>query len=416
MQSVEARTSPFESRLVPASAARPGDDPIFALNAQAQGRAASGESILNSTLGALMTDEGRLAILPTVFEAFRRVPAERAAAYAPISGDREFLDAVIGDLFGDSRLSAMAVAAATPGGTGACHHAIVNFLEPGQKLLTSSYYWGPYAILADHTRRGLETFSMFAQDGSFDVDAMETAIDRLIDEQGRVLLFLNTPCHNPTGFSLDDGDWERIVAVLERAGQRAPVTLLLDLAYAKFARPDSIRWPRYVERLAGKVGLLFAWTASKGFAQYGSRVGALIAIESDPVERDRIRNAIGYSCRGTWSNCNHLGMLAITEVLTDPELRSRCDAERDELRRLLDERVDVFQDLAKKAGLRYPRYEGGFFVAVFTPDAEATCTHMRERGVYVVPLDGAVRIALCCTRVADLPRLVDALVAGIPPA
>ena len=26
----------------------------------------------------------------------------------------------------------MAVAAATPGGTGACHHAIVNCLEPGQ--------------------------------------------------------------------------------------------------------------------------------------------------------------------------------------------------------------------------------------------------------------------------------------------
>ena len=29
----------------------------------------------------------------------------------------------------------------------------MNFLEPGQKLLTTSYYWGPYEILATHTRR-----------------------------------------------------------------------------------------------------------------------------------------------------------------------------------------------------------------------------------------------------------------------
>ena len=43
------------------AAARPGNDPIFALNAEANRRAAAGESILNSTLGALMTDDGRLA-------------------------------------------------------------------------------------------------------------------------------------------------------------------------------------------------------------------------------------------------------------------------------------------------------------------------------------------------------------------
>ena len=401
------------TRLIASSAERPGDDPIFALHAAAQRRAAAGDDVLNSTIGALMLDDGHMAVMPTVFEAFRSVAPERASAYAPISGPPEFLDAVIRDLFGEGPLASQAVAAATPGGTGACHHAIVNFLEPGQKLLTASYFWGPYGILAEHTRRRLETFEMFTSEGGLDVGALETALERIMDEQGRALLLLNTPCHNPTGYSLDDRDWEGVAAALERAAEKGPVALLLDLAYLRFAAPESIRWPRYVERLAGKVSLLFAWTASKGFAQYGARVGACVAVDPDPRERERIKNALGYSCRGTWSNCNHLGMLAVAKVLNEPDLRAKADAERNELCRLLHERVSVFNELAPKAGLSYPRYEGGFFVSVFTPDALETCRVMQEQGVFVVPLKGAVRVAICATAAKDLPRLVEALEAGV---
>lgn len=409
------QTGPF-TRLIPASANRPGDDPIFALNAEANRRAKEGEDILNSTLGALMTDEAKLAVMPSVFEAFRRIPPDRAASYAPISGPPRYLDAILADLFEGTDLATHAVAAATPGGTGACHHAIVNFLEPGQKLLTPSYYWGPYGVLAQHTRRGVETFEMFDAQGGLDIDALEERLAHLAEAQGRALVILNTPCNNPTGYSMHDADWERLVPVLTRVGERVPVALLLDLAYAKFAEPGTARWPHHVQKLLGKVTLLMAWTASKGFAQYGARVGALVAVDPDPAERARIRAALGYSCRGTWSNCNHLGMLAITELLTDPELRAKSDAEREELRLLLDERVRVFNQLAGAAGLSYPRYEGGFFVSVFTPDAERTAKAMTEQGVYVVPLEGAVRVALCATRAADLPRLVETLKAGVEAA
>jgi len=397
-----------ESHLIPESANRPGDDPIFALNAKAQARAKAGEDVLNLTIGALMRDDGRMAVMPTVFEAYRRIDPEQAAAYAPISGPPAFLRSVIEDLFPDSSFVEQAVAVATPGGTGAIHHAIVNFLEPGESLLTTSYYWGPYGILAKHTRRGIETFDMFDVEGRFNTASMEVALDRLIARQDRVLILLNTPCHNPTGYSLDDDDWERAIAVILRAAERTPVTLMLDLAYAKFAKPGSIRWPSYMERLAGNVNMLFAWTASKAFAQYGARIGACIAVEPDPEERARIENALGFSCRGTWSNCNHLGMLAITEILTDPELHRSCDAERAELRRLLRERVLVFNEHAARAELLYPRYEGGFFVAVFTPDAQRTTEIMQAKGVFVVPLNGAVRVALCATPTNKIPRLVEA--------
>ena len=403
----------FVSTLIPSAAGRPGDDPIFALNAEAQRRAAAGESVLNATLGALMEDDGKLAVIPSVIEALARVPAAKAAAYAPISGDAPFLKAVIADVYGESALAGMTVAAATPGGTGALYQAITNFLEPGQALLTTNYYWGPYATIAAHTGRRLETFEMFSPAGGFHLAAFEEGLARTLERQGRALVFLNSPCHNPTGYSLDEREWEALAGSVQRAAERAPVVLLVDLAYARFGSKSSQNWTRHVPAMCGPATVLVAWSASKSFAQYGARVGALLGTSSDAAERTRIANALSFACRGTWSNCNHLGLLAIAELLSEPSLRARADSERERLIRLLDERVAAFNREAARAGLKYPRYEGGFFVSVFCSDPEKTAAKMREEGVFVVPLKeksgGAVRVALCSTPAKDVPRLVAAL-------
>jgi len=408
-------TRDWASGLIPAAAGRAGDDPIFALNAEATARAQKGETILNATIGALMEDDGRLAILPAVVDAMARVPVAKAAAYAPILGEAEFLRAVIDDLFDSGPLAKLAIAAATPGGTGAIHHAILNFLEPNQSLLTTSYFWGPYQVIAASTGRGVETFDMFDAQDRFDLEAFETALGHQIARQGRALVLLNFPCHNPTGYSLDEREWRGVTDIVRAAGERAPVAFLLDHAYARFGSASSQAWVAHAARMVGSAVLLVAWTASKSFAQYGSRTGALVAVHVDPREREAIRGALGFSCRGTWSNCNHLGQLTIASMLVDPELRARADTDRRRLLHLLGERVAAFQREASRTRLRFPRYEGGFFVSVFTPDAERTAKALREEGVYVVPLKGAVRVALCSTPVRDVARLVRTLATCIGP-
>lgn len=407
---------PFPTNLIPASADRPGDDPIFALNAEAQRRARAGESVVNATLGALMEDDGTLAVMPAVIDAFQRVPLKKAAAYAPIAGDAEFLRAVVRDLYVEGPLVQESIAVATAGGTGALHHAVTNFLEPGDALLTTDFFWGPYQTIATETRRRVETFATFDASGRFHVAAFEAALDRQVRDQGRALVFLNTPCHNPTGYSLDDAEWSAVADVVRSAAQKGPVALLIDFAYARFGSKASQGWTRHVARIMDPAVVLVAWSASKSFAQYGARVGALVATHPDQDERVRIQNALAFSCRGTWSNCNHLGLLAITDLLSEPAQRAKADLERAHLVALLDERVRVFNREAADAKLRHPRYEGGFFVSVFTPDADVTARSMREEGVFVVPLSGAVRVALCSTPARDVPRLVGALARGVAAA
>ena len=134
--------------LIPSHQGRPADDPIFALNREATQRRQRGESIVNATVGALLDDDGKLAILPTAARAVHEVPPVEWATYAPIAGTPDFLRAVVDDLLaGEPELRRVAIAAATPGGSGALRHAIGNFLEEGQALLTTNWFWGPYETL-----------------------------------------------------------------------------------------------------------------------------------------------------------------------------------------------------------------------------------------------------------------------------
>lgn len=396
--------------LIPSHQGRPSDDPIFALNREATQRKQRGESIVNATVGALLDDDGSLAVLPTAARVVHEVPSVEWATYAPIAGSPDFLRAVMDDLFaGQPELRASAVAAATPGGSGALRHAIANYLEPGQALLTASFFWGPYQTLADEADRKVATFNMFAADGSLDIASLDRALGKLVAEQGRALVFLNDPCNNPTGYSMRAGEWDAVVACIASHAERAPVTLLCDCAYFAYSASDPRAFLSRVKPLLGKAVILFAWSASKTFTHYGLRVGAIVACVADEKERAMTEAALSYSCRGTWSNCSRGGLSAITRLLVDPALRAASDAERDVFKAKLRARVDAFNAHAPAKKLKYPRYEGGFFVTVFHDDAFGKAESMRKDGVFVVPQKGALRVALCSVAERDVARLVDAL-------
>lgn len=395
--------------LIPSRRQRSGDDPIFTLNAEAKARLAKGEDIVNATIGSLLTDDGRLAVMPTVVEALASVPADVGAAYAPIAGRRDFRDAVVADLLGPYGMADAGVCVATPGGSGALRMAMDDFLDHGQKVLTSSHFWGPYGTLAEESGHKLDTFNNFDADGRFDVAALDAKLAEVLAEQGRALLILNTPCHNPTGYSLDAREWEGVVEVLEKHASTGPIVLLIDIAYAYYAEAGLEVAMSAAKRLADTVQVLFAWSASKSFAQYGLRIGSLVAVVNDDEARNRVDNAFTYSCRGLWSNCNALGQAAIAKILTSEKLNQQVTQERAQLVTMLAKRVEHWNSLASGTVITYPRYRGGFFTTVFTDDAQARAAELRKRGIFVVPMRGAMRVAMCSVNNEQIDRIVSAL-------
>ena len=227
-----------------------------------------------------------------------------------------------------------------------------------------------------------------------------------------MLLVLNTPGQNPTGYTLSEDDWSAIAEAVESVPADVPVTVLLDLAYVRYV-PEPEAWWDAVDRFLARGTVLLAWTASKTFTLYGARVGALVALHPSRPVLQQIDQALNLSCRGTWTACNHQGQLGVLRLLDDEKLRRASDAERRELVDLLGARWDAFASSIAGLGLETPPFHGGFFTCVLTEDAEGLATRLQERDVFTVPVSGAIRIALCATPADRMEELATAIGASL---
>ena len=78
-------------------------DKLFGVSALAKARIAEigKENVINSTLGVLLDDNGKLVVLSSVMEALHELRPEEFAAYAPIIGIPEYKEAVTKAVFLD---------------------------------------------------------------------------------------------------------------------------------------------------------------------------------------------------------------------------------------------------------------------------------------------------------------------------
>ncbi len=395
-------------QLIPSRRAFPSDDPIFALNAEAQACKAAGGSVLNATVGALLDDGGQLVVLATVMDLWRELGALEVAPYAPIAGDPAFLKALVQRHW--PALTSPGAACATPGGSGALGLSLRNFLERGQSVLTTAPFWGPYATLAAENGMGVATAPWPSPGRPLNAEAWHGAIQRLMKAQGRVLVWLNDPCHNPTGRSLSAADRAVLAGLLREAAALGPVTLLLDFAYLDYTREPAAVAAALADYAAlgaeGTVLVGACMSLSKSLTLYGARSGAIaFPWSTDPA----LQAALTQSCRGTWSNCAKAPQALLLRLAADGKAQARLAAEHHHWSEVLGDRARALDAALTEARLEPVHWQGGFFVTVPAVAPEVACGRLKAEGVFTVPLPEGLRIGLCGMRAADAPRLAQAL-------
>ena len=92
-----------EAFLNAAGLSKAGNDTIFSWWAKFQEAKSAGLPAVNGTIGALLEDNGELAINKAVDLAIRNAPEQEIAAYAPLAGLPAFLDLSKSLAFGDAR-------------------------------------------------------------------------------------------------------------------------------------------------------------------------------------------------------------------------------------------------------------------------------------------------------------------------
>jgi len=389
----------------------PKEDKNFSVNNRAKAMIAEKgkDAVVNSTLGVLLDEEGGLVVLSSVNEVFQSLEAVDFAEYAPIAGLPAYREAVKKDAFGSFTPKRFTQVVATPGGTGAIHSTIANYTQPGDKVLLTDWYWGPYGTIAGDMGRKLDTFKLFDGEKKFNAADFERKVKELLEIQERLVIILNTPAHNPTGYSLTLDDWEAVASVLDNVPEEKKVALLVDAAYLDFAG-DGEKYREFLpvlDSMGDNIMPIIGYSFSKSYTMYGMRCGAMICMAPTEETAEEFKKVCEYSARAAWSNSTRAPQVMLSKIYADPALLERVKNERAGYRDMLLRRGKAFTAAAAEAGLEIVPFDAGFFASVPCSDPETVAANLEKMGIFTIPMAMGIRISIASVP-EDICRILPA--------
>lgn len=356
------------------------------------------DKVVNSTIGALYDDSEKLVALNSVFDHYNAIDNRTKANYAgSFTGNDSYRKEVYNWVCGSENLDLQQTVIATPGGTGAISMSIECILDKGQTLIIPEIAWGSYALMANENQYNVAKYSMF-NDDKFDLDNFKKVCLEVLEKQDKLLVIINDPCHNPTGYSMSQEEWAEVVAFMNECGKKAPCVILNDIAYMDFSYniANSRKYMQNFNNISEDVLVIIAFSCSKALTSYGLRCGAALVLAQSKEEVRNVEIVFEKFARATWSNIPNAPMENFVYTVT-----TNLDAYMKEKQiyvDLLNKRSSVFINEAKEVGLPYYPYKEGFFVTLKIEDNQVRDEfheRLMEELIFTVKVNKGIRVAVC---------------------
>lgn len=390
---------------------------IITLGAIAKEMKKKDPSIINATIGMLYDEEGKLFTFKSVDKALSLLSADEKYAYASTPGSADFHEAlkrwIFREYYDEFMANTYVGVMATPGGSGALSNTFTNYLNEGDKVLLPSFMWGNYKQFAYENHAEFETYELFNNDGGFNLDDVKAKMNKIKSLQGRVMLVVNDPCQNPTGYTMTDNEWTSLIDIInEVSNDGTPVILIHDMAYIDYdyrgfeATRNNMR---LYQKLNKSAMVVMAFSGSKTLALYGVRIGAQIAVSTCKENIDDFNRANKFSSRAKWSNTTNLGMNLVTKIILDKDMREEFERELEISRTTLVTRANTFLNACKEANLETIPFNCGFFVTIPCKNPEEVYKKLVEKKIHIIPMGNVLRVTLSAISIKDcayLPKVI----------
>ena len=373
-------------------------DTVFAIvrKAAAAKEAFGAENVVDATLGSLYDESGNLVAMESVFKSFDEVTPKQKGGYAAgFLGNADFRTLCTQWTVGGTSLASSVVA--TPGGTGAVSLGIGEFLEIGETVVIPDIAWTSYAIMAQDKQLKAVKYNMFDENDNFNLESIKSAVNSLKGKQNRIVIVINDPCHNPTGYSMSKTEWVELIEFFNEVGKTTPCIILNDIAYIDYSYDlaHSRDYLKNFEAMSENVMLVVAMSCSKTLTSYGMRCGAAV-IAAKSAESVKLAEVVfEKSARALWSNVNNGAMHNFCNIMRNHY--EEFMAEKDGYIALLKQRSDIFVKEAAECGLALYPYNEGFFITAKVDNAIRQQYHeaLMENNIFTVQVDKGIRVAVC---------------------
>ncbi|MDX9690869.1 MAG: aminotransferase class I/II-fold pyridoxal phosphate-dependent enzyme [Acholeplasmataceae bacterium] len=362
--------------------------------------------VINASIGMFYDEDKSIGGMPIVTKAIRQFSDEQILPYPAVDGGADFKKNVISWILGkhekDIREKMYVNACATPGGSGAIASTFALFAKPNDFIFVSDIRW-QYERFADRAKLRIFEHKLFKND-QFDLDSFKTRLDELCKIQRQVIVIINDPCHNPTGYTLNLSEWQEIIDTLNSKKEN-DIVFLYDVAYLDFSHEEDTRHKMtYLPQLEKHVLTIISFSGSKTFGVYGMRLGAAVAISTN---EELVKNAIPKyinEARGSWS-ATPTPSIELLNHFSKEENKEAFKRGLTHITTLVQKRSALFLKQAKEAGLTIYPFKSGFYTVILTKDPEKDYLKLAEHHIFAVPMTGGIRLALCSLSLTEIDGL-----------
>ncbi|KAJ4431378.1 Aspartate aminotransferase, mitochondrial, partial [Periplaneta americana] len=310
---------------------------------------------INLGVGAYRDDNGKPYVLPSVLKAEERLSKKNLdKEYAPIAGNAEFCNLSINLALGEgNEYTKNGLNATLQGisGTGSLRlgAAFLSSFFPGNKdvyLPTPS--WGNHTPIFKHAGLNVKQYRYYdPKTCGFDFQGALQDIAKIPENS---IILLHACAHNPTGVDPKPEQWKEISNVVKQK----KLFPFFDLAYQGFASGDVAK-DAFAVRLFVKEGheIALAQSYAKNMGLYGERAGAFSLITNNKEVAQNTLSQLKIIVRPMYSNPPIHGVRIVTEILSDPDLRSQWLTEvKGMADRIISMRTQLRDNLKKEGSQR----------------------------------------------------------------
>ena len=385
---------------------------ILTIAAEAREAKKINPNVIDGTIGTLYDEDGKMLEFPSIKKIIDGLSYAEKFGYASTAGTAKFKEGIarwaLMQTYDDVTKDFYYGVIPTPGGSGAIGNTIDNYANEGDSILVPNICWGPYNAMAKERGCSVKNYEL-CKDGYFNTEDGKKDAFELAEKQGRVLAIINDPCQNPTGYALEDKDWDEIIDCINEISKDKTFVLLYDMAYIDYSHKglnESREIFRKFKQFNENVMVVLAFSGSKTFSLYGLRIGAQMALTKDKEEIEYFNNANEFSARATWSNAAKMGVSLVEKLMFNDALKNEFMKELEDASNLLLDRSKLFLKEAKECGLECYTYKSGFFITI-PCNGEKVFDRLKENNIFVVPLKQGIRISLSALSKKEIANLAS---------
>jgi len=381
----------------------------------------------NATIG-MAKEKGRTMHLSSIMDMVKGLAPRQALTYAPSFGIMPLRQSWHEALFRKNP-SLTEKEISIPVVTHAITHglSVVSdmWVDPGDVIILPDKMWGNYNLIFSVRREArIIYYPLFDGQGKFNLEAFEACLQSQAKDRRKIIVILNFP-NNPTGYTVNPGEADRIVEIMVKLAQKGTNVLAVtdDAYFGLFYEDDAIkesifarlvgRDPRLLAiKLDGATKENFVWGLRVGFITYG---GFFKGDSKMPYEA--LEKKTAGAVRGSISNASHLSQEIVLKSMQTESYRS----EKKEKFLIMKERAQevkkVLGDLKYQEAWDVYPFNSGYFMCLNlkTVEAEPLRVHLLEKyGVGLISLGKTdLRVAFSCLEKEDVQELFDTVLQGV---